>query len=102
MLLKHSTKSSEPSAGEREGPAPRMRRDSAGEREGPAPRMRRDSAGEREERAPRMEQNGGLDADAHVGAAAGMAVDRYAPAVRLAKLMGYGQSQAAAAGGRAG
>ena len=29
----------EPSAGEREGPAPRMREPSAGEREGPAPRM---------------------------------------------------------------
>ena len=29
----------EPSAGEREGPAPRIREPSAGEREGPAPRM---------------------------------------------------------------
>ncbi|MCY4011896.1 MAG: 16S rRNA (cytosine(1402)-N(4))-methyltransferase, partial [Gammaproteobacteria bacterium] len=38
----------EPSAGEREGPAPRRREPSAGEREGPAPRKREPSAGERE------------------------------------------------------
>ena len=38
----------EPSAGEREGPAPRMGEPSAGEREGPAPRMGEPSAGERE------------------------------------------------------
>ena len=45
----------EPSAGEREGPAPRMKEPSAGEREGPAPRMKRPSAGEREGLAPRKE-----------------------------------------------
>ena len=45
----------EPSAGEREGPAPRMKEPSAGEREGPAPRMKRSSAGEREGLAPRKE-----------------------------------------------
>ena len=39
----------EPSAGEREGPAPRMEEPSAGEREGPAPRMEEPSAGEREQ-----------------------------------------------------
>ena len=38
----------EPSAGEREGPAPRMKEPSAGEREGPAPQMKEPSAGERE------------------------------------------------------
>ncbi len=38
----------EPSAGEREGPAPRMKEPSAGEREGLAPRMKAGSAGERE------------------------------------------------------
>ncbi len=43
----------EPSAGEREGPAPRMKTASAGEREGPAPRMKTPSAGEREGLAPR-------------------------------------------------
>ena len=43
----------EPSAGEREGPAPRMKEPSAGEREGPAPRMKEPSAGEREGPAPR-------------------------------------------------
>ena len=42
----------EPSAGEREGPAPRMEEPSAGEREGPAPRMEEPSAGEREGPAP--------------------------------------------------
>ena len=41
----------EPSAGEREGPAPRMKEPSAGEREGPAPRMEEPSAGEREGQA---------------------------------------------------
>ena len=42
----------EPSAGERDGPAPRMEEPSAGEREGPAPRMR-----ERDEGlAPRMKK----------------------------------------------
>ena len=46
----------EPSAGEREGPAPRMEEPSAGEREGLAPRMREPSAGEREGPAPRMEE----------------------------------------------
>ena len=46
----------EPSAGEREGPAPRMEEPSAGEREGPAPRMEEPSAGEREGPAPRMEE----------------------------------------------
>ena len=46
----------EPSAGEREGPAPRMREPSAGEREGPAPRMREPSAGEREGPAPRKSE----------------------------------------------
>ena len=43
----------EPSAGVREGPAPRMKEPSAGEREGPAPRMKEPSAGEREGPAPR-------------------------------------------------
>ena len=43
----------EPSAGEREGPAPRKKEPSAGEREGPAPRKKEPSAGEREGRAPR-------------------------------------------------
>ena len=38
----------EPSAGEREGLAPRMKKPSAGEREGLAPRMKEPSAGERE------------------------------------------------------
>ena len=42
----------EPSAGEREGPAPRMEEPSAGEREGPAPRMEEPSAGEREGPCP--------------------------------------------------
>ena len=46
----------EPSAGEREGPAPRKEEPSAGEREGPAPRMEEPSAGEREGPAPRMEE----------------------------------------------
>ena len=46
----------EPSAGEREGLAPRMREPSAGEREGPAPRMKEPSAGEREGPAPRMKE----------------------------------------------
>ena len=46
----------EPSAGEREGLAPRMREPSAGEREGLAPRMEEPSAGEREGTAPRMEE----------------------------------------------
>ena len=45
----------EPSAGVREGPAPRMKEPSAGEREGPAPRMKEPSAGEREGLAPRQE-----------------------------------------------
>ena len=39
----------EPSAGEREGPAPRTQEPSAGERGGPAPRMEEPSAGEREQ-----------------------------------------------------
>ena len=42
----------EPSAGEREGPAPRMKEPSAGEREGPAPRMK----GQREGPAPPMKE----------------------------------------------
>ena len=46
----------EPSAGEREGPAPRMKEPSAGEREGPAPRMKEPSAEEREGLAPRMKE----------------------------------------------
>ena len=46
----------EPSAGEREGPAPRMEEPSAGEREGLAPRMKESSAGEREGLAPRTER----------------------------------------------
>ena len=46
----------EPSAGEREGPAPRMKEPSAGVREGPAPRMKEPSAGEREGPAPRMKE----------------------------------------------
>ncbi len=46
----------EPSAGEREGLAPRMKEPSAGEREGLAPRREEPSAGEREELAPRTEQ----------------------------------------------
>ena len=46
----------EPSAGEREGLAPRMEEPSAGEREGLAPRMEEPSAGEREGLAPRMEE----------------------------------------------
>ena len=46
----------EPSAGEREGLAPRMKEPSAGEREGQAPRMKEPSAGEREGLAPRTEQ----------------------------------------------
>ena len=45
----------EPSAGEREGPAPRMEGASAGEREGPAPRMEGASARECEGPALRME-----------------------------------------------
>ena len=48
----------EPSAGEREGRAPRMKEPSAGEREGRAPRMKEPSAGEREGRAPRMKEPG--------------------------------------------
>ncbi|MCY3623084.1 MAG: 5-formyltetrahydrofolate cyclo-ligase [Gammaproteobacteria bacterium] len=46
----------EPSAGEREGLAPRMKEPSAGEREGPAPRREEPSAGEREGPAPRREE----------------------------------------------
>ena len=46
----------EPSAGEREGPAPRMEEPSAGEREGLAPRMEEPSAGEREGPAPRKQE----------------------------------------------
>ena len=46
----------EPSAGEREGRAPRMSEPSAGEREGLAPRMQEPSAGEREGLAPRMQE----------------------------------------------
>ena len=42
----------EPSAGEREGPAPRMKEPSAGEREGLAPRMKEPSAKAHEEPAP--------------------------------------------------
>ena len=48
----------EPSAGERVGPAPRMKEPSAGERGGPAPRMKEPSAGEREGLAPRMKEPG--------------------------------------------
>ena len=47
----------EPSAGEREGPAPRKKEPSAGEREGLAPRMKEPSAGEREGLAPRMKES---------------------------------------------
>ena len=43
----------EPSAGEREGLAPRKKEPSAGEREGLAPRKKEPSAGEREGLAPR-------------------------------------------------
>ena len=43
----------EPSAGVREGPAPRMEEPSAGVREGPAPRMEEPSAGAARERAVR-------------------------------------------------
>ena len=46
----------EPSAGEREGLAPRMKEPSAGEREGRAPRKQEPSAGEREGRAPRWKE----------------------------------------------
>ena len=46
----------EPSAGVREGPAPRMEEPSAGVREGPAPRMKEPSAGVREGPAPRMKE----------------------------------------------
>ena len=46
----------EPSAGEREGPAPRMKEPSAGEREGLAPRMKEPSAGECEGATPRMKE----------------------------------------------
>ena len=46
----------EPSAGEREGPAPRKKEPSAGEREGPAPRKKEPSAGEREGPAPRKKE----------------------------------------------
>ena len=46
----------EPSAGEREGHAPRKEEPSAGEREGHAPRKEEPSAGEREGPAPPMEQ----------------------------------------------
>ena len=53
----------EPSAGEREGPAPRMREPSAGEREGPAPRMREPSAGEREGPAPRLKEPSAAERD---------------------------------------
>ena len=45
-----------PAAGEREGDAPRMKRQAAGEREGDAPRMKRQAAGEREGNAPRMKR----------------------------------------------
>ena len=47
----------EPSAGVREGPAPRMKEPSAGVREGPAPRMKEPSAGVREGPAPRMKES---------------------------------------------
>ena len=46
----------EPSAGVREGLAPRMKQSSAGEREGLAPRMEEPSAGVREGLAPRMKE----------------------------------------------
>ena len=46
----------EPSAGEREGRAPRKKEPSAGEREGRAPRKKEPSAGEREGRAPRKKE----------------------------------------------
>ena len=51
-----ATGQSEPSAGEREGRAPRMKEPSAGEREGLAPRTKEPSAGEREGRAPRTKE----------------------------------------------
>ena len=54
----------EPSAGEREGLAPRMKEPSAGEREGPAPRMKEPSAGEREGLAPRIREPGDESAEA--------------------------------------
>ena len=50
------SKPTEPSAWEREGPAPRMKEPSAWEREGPAPRMKEPSAWEREGPAPRMKE----------------------------------------------
>ena len=53
ITFSHIYFSAEPSAGEREGPAPRMEEPSAGEREGPAPRMEEPSAGDREGPAPR-------------------------------------------------
>ena len=46
----------EPSAGEREGLAPRQQEPSAGEREGLAPRTQEPSAGEREGLAPRQQE----------------------------------------------
>ncbi|MCY3812092.1 MAG: type III pantothenate kinase [Gammaproteobacteria bacterium] len=46
----------EPSAGEREGPAPRKEEPSAGEREGRTPRKEEPSAGEREGPASRKEE----------------------------------------------
>ena len=48
----------EPSAGEREGLAPRKKEPSAGEREGLAPRKKEPSAGEREGLAPRKKEPG--------------------------------------------
>ena len=51
--MARESQSVEPSAGEREGLAPRMKEPSAGEREGLAPRIKEPSAGEREGLAPR-------------------------------------------------
>ena len=53
--------SGEPSAGEREGPAPRTKEPSAGEREGPAPRTKEPSAGEREGPAPAADDTPTVD-----------------------------------------
>ena len=53
LLNRSATGAAEPSAGVREGPAPRMKEPSAGVREGPAPRMKEPSAGATRERAAR-------------------------------------------------
>ena len=65
---------SEPSAGEREGPAPRMEEPSAGEREGPAPRLEEPASKRRRRHAPvgvavdRQGQNGAEVDPGHFGA----------------------------------